>query len=299
MSGLMCGVRFFIVLIFIASTGFGCSKKESGSSTESNSTDGGKASNTPKSMSKSGYATGHLTTEDGKPIAASGAKLSVWIEGISSKSGEKLNYSPKINADGSYEQKLVDGTYHFGGSQIDVPFNGNHFLFKLEAVGDDRSDRESDKPIVQDYLWKLKGLRAGQDADEANFTHWYGCSVTMQFQFYREDIKKSMSAAAKGTKCVFTLTPKGKMVDGSDGKELTFTREYDPLLNGLKNSNLQDIPLGVYNVKGEEVAPDGTKTPLLIKQEFAKFGDSSEITFAPGSSTGAWPTQVGFTRAAN
>src|SRR6185437_15949064 len=112
-----------------------------------------------------------------------------------------------------------------------------------------------------------------------NFTNWYGVSVNMQFQSYRNDIKKPVSKPPAGTKCVFTLTPVGKLIDGTDGKPLTFEREFDPLLSGLKNGNLQDIPLGVYTVKGEEVRADGTKKPLLIQQAYPKFGDSTEVHF--------------------
>jgi hypothetical protein len=71
-----------------------------------------------------------------------------------------------------------------------------------------------------------------------------------------------------------------KLIDGGEAEPLTFTREYDRLLRGLKVPNL----------------PDGTKKPLAIQLEFKKFGPSKEIHFAPGSSAGPWPTQVGFTR---
>jgi hypothetical protein len=251
----------------------------------------------PVNGAKPGYASGHVLGQDGKPISVQGAKVTLAIYVVSSKSGEKISYSPKVNADGSYEQKLVDGAYSFSFAHLEVPFNGKHFMFDLYPVGeDDKSDRDSEKGIVQDYTWKLTGLRPGQDADESNFTRWYGGSVNMQFGSYRNDIKKSVAKPPTGTKCVFTLKPEGKLIDGSEGKTLTFTREFDPLLSGLKNGNLPDIPIGVYTVSGEEVLPDGTKKPLLMQQAYAKFGDSTKVEFAPGSSTGAWPVNVGFTR---
>jgi hypothetical protein len=261
----------------------GCGKSEPASSTSAAPSaapsDAAKpAAAAPANGAKPGYATGHVLGQEGKPITAQGAKISLAIYGISSKSGEKVSYNPKINADGSYEQKLVDGTYSFGGARIDVPFNGKHYVFDLYPVGeDDRSDRESEKGIVQNYTWKLTGLRPGEDADESNFTKWYGGSVRMQFSFYREDTKKSVAKPPDGTKCVFTLKPEGKLIDGSEGKTLTFTRDFDPLLSGLKNGNMPDIPVGVYTVSGEEVLPDATKKPLLIQQAYAKFGDSTRV----------------------
>jgi hypothetical protein len=279
----------------------GCNKSDSGASAASDAPGSSAApaggSAAPASKAKAGYATGRVYGEGGKTITAPGAKIQISLFGVSGKSGEKVYYTPKVNPDGTYQQKLVDGSYRFSPATINVSFDGKHYLIPLEPVGDDaQTDRESDKGIVQDFVWKLHGLRAGQDADEAKFTNWYGASVTAQFQSYREDTKKSVKAGPAGTRCVFTLTPKGKLIDGSEGKPLTFTREYDPLLTGLKNSNLPDIPIGVYEMSGLEIAPDGAKKPLLIQQAFAKFGPSKEVHFEPGASTGAWPCQVGFTR---
>jgi hypothetical protein len=252
------------------------------------------------SKPKPGYAVGHVLKEDGKPITVPGAKITVAFHGISSKSGERVEYAPKVKPDGSYEQKLVDGTYHVFAAQLQVPFQGKTFLLALEPLGDDKSDQDSEKGIAQDYVWKVKGLRPGKEADEGNFTNWYGASVGMKLDTYRNDVKKSVPRPPQGTKYVFTLTPQGKLIDGSDGQVLTFTRGIDRVLGGLeKNGSLNDVPIGVYIVKGEEVAPDGAKKPLLIMQQYPKYGDSAEARFEPGSSTGAWPRNVNFTRPGN
>jgi hypothetical protein len=289
----ICSARIIFAVALLSLLSFiGCGDSESSAPSSGNAPASAGASTGPKA----GYATGKVLHQNGKPIDAKGAKITVDLDGISTKSGEKVNYTPKVNADGSYEQKLVDGTYRFGGAWILVPFDGKQFRFDLEPVGDDKSDRDSDKGIVQDYVWKVSGLKAGQEDDPANFTHWHGSSINMQFNFYREDIKKGVPKPPAGTKCVFTVTPVGKLVDGTDGKPLTFEREFDEHLSGLKNGNLPDIPLGVYTVSGEEVHPDGSKKPLRIQQAYAKFGDSTEVHFAPGTGSGTWPANVGFTR---
>jgi hypothetical protein len=271
----------------------GCGKSESASPGGPAPAGGTSASPT---ASKANLIYGKVSEDAGKPITAPGAKITISIYGISSKSGEKVYYNPVIKPDGSFEQKVVDGSYQISSANIDVPFNGKHFLFALEPVGDDKAMRDSAPGIEQNYVWKLTGLIPGHDADESNFTNWHGASVKMQFQSYRNDIKKSVSNPPAGTKALFTLTPTGKLVDGSEGKPLTFTRDYDPLMGGLKNGNLPNLPLADYTVKGEEVAPDGSTKPLLMQQAFAKFGESAEVHFAPGSSSGAWPANVGFTR---
>lgn len=284
---------FLLLLVLFC----GCDRSDNTVKTESG---GSKAtvpvSDTQGATARPGYAVGRILHQNGKPIDIAGAKLSVVIHGISPKSGEKLQYNPKVAPDGSYSQKLADGAYTFEGAWIELMFDDKKYRLALEPVGDDRSDREAEKGIVQDYIWKLTGLRAGNEADERNFTRWYGASVSMGFAMYREDIKKAVPKPPEGTKCIFTLAPIGKLIDGSEGKSVSFTREFDPLLSGLKNGNLPDIPLGVYKISGEEVLPDGTRRPLLIQQAYAKFGDSTTVKFASGSSTGITPTIVDFTR---
>jgi hypothetical protein len=207
---------------------------------------------------KPGYAVGKLTEESGGPIVAKDAKLTVSLWGISGKGGEKVYYTPQVNADGTYEQKLAEGAYAYDGAKIEVPFEGKHFIFDLEAVkndsldqvGADHLDRDSSKGIEQNYVWKVRGVRPGRDPDERLFTSWYGGSVTMQFTGYREDIRKAVAKGPVGSQCVFTLTPQGPLIDGHEGKELTFKREYDTTLPGLNNPNLPDIPVGSYSIKG-------------------------------------------------
>ncbi len=295
----MCSARilFAVAVVSLLSLA-GCSKSDSNTAASSSggASPSASAGANTSSGPKAGYATGKILQQNGKPIDVPGAKITIDLNGVSSKGGEKVNYTPKVNADGSYEQKLADGAYRFNGAWMYVPFDGKQFRFDFEPVGDDKSDRDSDNGIVQDYVWKLTGVRPGHESDPANFTNWYGVSVNMQFQSYRNDIKKSVSKPPAGTKCVFTLTPVGKLIDGTDGKPLTFEREFDPQLSGLKNGNLENIPLGVYTVKGEEVRADGTKKPLLIQQAFAKFGESTEVHFSPANSSTAWPVNVGFTR---
>jgi hypothetical protein len=243
---------------------------------------------------QTGFAMGKLTEQSGVPITAKDAKLTVSLWGISDKSGGRISYTPQVNADGTYEQKIDDGMYTYDGAKIDVPFNGKHFIFDLEPVGDDHLDRDSRKGIVQNYVWKLHGVRPGRDADEKLFTSWHGASITMQFQGYREDIRKPVAKGPAGSKCVFTLTPQGPLIDGHEGKEMTFSRAYDT--NGLDNPNLPDIPVGTYSIKGVEMEPDGTKKTLLMQEQYGKYAESKTVEFMPQSSTGVWPANVNFTR---
>jgi hypothetical protein len=244
---------------------------------------------------KPGYARGKVLMTNGKPITAPTAKITIAIHGVSSKRGERMEYAPKVQADGTFEQKLVNGTYKFFAAQVSAPFNGKAYLLPLEAIGDDKSDQDSEKGIVQNYVWKITGARPTSDGNESNHTNWYGASVTMKFDGYRNDLRKSAPRPTAGAKCEFTLTPKGKIIDGSDGKELKFTREYD----SFGAISLPDLPIGIYTVKGVETGPNGSKTPLFIRDGSGKYGDSTEVQFEPNAGSSAWPKTVNFTRPAN
>jgi hypothetical protein len=261
------------------------------------STEGdGKGDSPAPVQSRSGVVTGRVLGPDGKPITVPGAKISVFLHGVSVKSGEKVSYMPPVGANGIYTQKVADGSYAFTGARLELSYGGQQFAFPLDPVGDDRANRDSADGIVQDYVWKLRGARPGVTVDENNHTAWYGASIKMLFNTYREDLKKPVEQGPAGTKVIFTLTPTGPLVDGSAGEVLTFTREYDPKGHGIKNGTLPDIPLGPYTLKVEEIAPDGTKVTLPVGLEYAVYGDSREIRFEPGSGHSVSPPIVGFTR---
>ena len=246
--------------------------------------------------SAAGIVSGRVLEEGGNPINVPGAKITLALWGVATKSGEKVSFSPKVNPDGTFSQTVPEGSYHFGFAHLDIAFNGKPFMLDLEPVGDDHSDRDSAPGIVQNYTWKLTGVRPGHEANEANFTNWYGASVNMRFGGYRNDIKKSVPPGPAGAKYVFTLIPTSNLIDGKPGKPLSFTREMDPLLGGLKNGNLADIPIADYTVTGEEIAPDGSHKPLLMETAYAKYENSAPIKFEPGASTGPWPRNQTFTR---
>ena len=132
---------------------------------------------------------------------------------------------------------------------------------------------------MQNYVWKLQGakqLRDGQAKPNADkYTDWYGGTVQMLYVYPGYPPKDFY-------KCTFTLTPKGKRIDGSDGKKTTFTREYNDLLGELKGGgSLTDLALGNYTVKGVEEDKAGNKKPLLFEGADKKFMESVEIGFVP------------------
>jgi len=254
---------------------------------------------------KPGYATGRITSADGKPIAIKDVSFAIFITGRNETNTIQFSYAPEVDEDGNYEQKLKPGFIYRTVSVImDIPFNERKFQLELSPVGNAAKDRSPEKGFVQDYVWKLQGGRpvpsTREKNDEFDYNHWYGATVQMQYKSFRDDTRANIPPAPKGSKCVFTLTPKGKMIDGGAGKEVTFTREYDPLFGVLKNDGIQtDLILGNYTVKGVEVAEDGSKKPLVFWQLSTKtYVESIEIGFVPypRPNIGIDPRMISFTR---
>jgi hypothetical protein len=225
-----------------------------------------------------GYLTGSVLDERGQPIGERG-RVSVWVDGISAQSGETIHLSPPVRPDGTYEARLVDGIYHPVRASVEVTFEGSTYRFDLDPVQDDTSDRESGPGIVQDFVWKLTGPRAGYRAnpDPSNHTHWYGCSARVRLTGWRDDLNRAVERPPEGTRYVFTLAPQGTLIDGSQARALTFERAYTG--GELDNGNLHDIPLGTYSMTGVEVAPDGARRPLVFQVEHARYEPTAKVAF--------------------
>ena len=276
------------------------SKSESASSASSSSAEdstgvsskSSKRDSSSTSGAKSGYASGRVTMPDGKPITLPNAKITVGLFGTDNF----VEYFPKVQADGSFKQKLAEGNYIFKAPAIQVLFEGQNYQLWLDPVGGTPSSFSSEDGIEQDYVWKIQGPRPESTGEEWKPANWYGGIVCITYTSFREDLKKSVPLPTPGTKCRFTLTPKSKLIDGSEGKALTLTREVTAKQELDKRGFFADIPIALYTIKGEEELPGGAKRPLLFAVDQVRFADSIDIQFEPnvGLNT-VWPKAVTIT----
>jgi hypothetical protein len=243
---------------------------------------GDAAANSPGPVrAQGGFAAGRVTMADGSPIIAPGARITVVISGVSN-AGERVHYSPAVKPDGSYRQKLASGSYRFDRSTVEVEFEGKTYRFRLEPVGDQHNkNRDAVDGITQDFVWKVTGERPGSDHDVNNHTNWYGGSIGVRFNGWRNDINKAPVPLPDGTKVTFTLTPTtATRVDGRAAQPIRIERTFNAQWGQC--DALNDIPPAHYQLTGVATLADGTTTkPLLFEVKYAKLDAVQPIRFEP------------------
>jgi hypothetical protein len=214
-------------------------------------------------------AVGRITRPDGKPIGIDGVKYDMIIVG-NSGAGNEISYRPKPNPDGTWSIKLADGIYHEPRGKIQVPFDGDVYKYDLYPTFE-TGDTESAKGVVGDFHWRIRGPLKMYEAkpDPDNHTHWYGASARLVWNntySLPNGTQKSHNVPEKTT-FVFTATPKGKLIDGSESKPLTWKLGWYALVTSFKPGLLNDIPpaVGGWTITGKEVSPDGVERPVAFR----------------------------------
>jgi len=209
---------------------------------------------------------GKVTMEDGGPPRGEIKDIAISVYGVSD-AAEKVSYSPAVKPDGTYQQKVAGGQYGFHPARITVLYNGGEFTFPLEPVGPLwNKNRDAAEGIVQDFVWRVTGptpYGRSEGLDPGNHTHWYGMSINLRADGWRNDINAAPTAIPVGTKLVFTLKPGGKSIDGRDLETMTFERTYSD--QTAFDPDINDIPPAPYELTGKATLPDGTTKPLLLQ----------------------------------
>lgn len=236
-----------------------------GESDAASASGGGEAPAAAKAA-EPGYVTGRVTMADGSPLRGEIKDIAINIYGVS-EAAEKVSYGAAVKPDGTYRQKVAPGQYAFNPARITVLFNGQEFQFPLEPVGNLwNKNRDAEEAIVQDFVWKVTGPTPyGQSSglNPGNATHWYGMSVGLRADGYRNDLGKAPTPIPDTSKLTFQLKPLSKAIDGSDVKPITMERPFS-------NSNyapldLNDLPPAEYELTGVATLPDGSTKPLLLQ----------------------------------
>jgi hypothetical protein len=126
-----------------------------------------------ESRKKPGVVSGKVFGPDGKPWGMPGARVTVYVWGITGKEdiispagspgGERTNYNIGVDERGHYELKIAGGGYRIR-AQAMIPYGNDLVPVDLDALDGeptDDYDLNSFGGIVKDFGLKLTGPRAG------------------------------------------------------------------------------------------------------------------------------------------
>jgi Carboxypeptidase regulatory-like domain len=187
---------------------------------------------------KKGYTTGTVTDTKGNPMAGIEVVVENTLLG-------NHRYGAAVTDDkGQYRIQLSQvGTFH-ASAYVVKTFNGKEYRMALHPDNDDVFSNEG---AVRNFQWKLSGQKPEQ------MQGFYGA---------RADITNDIGLPIDDPENIeFTLTPVGKLIDGSTGAVLKLkcgapmTQYYNALV---------DIPLGRYSVTAIYLH-NGQRVPLKLR----------------------------------
>ncbi len=118
--------------------------------------------------------------------------------------------------------------------------------------------------VMRDFRWKLEGLIADRGAET-----YFGGELRLM-PVYRHDGDFDIHG---NLKIELKLVPTGELVDGSAGKTIVRT------LNWNDTSLATDIPLGSYQVSATQIAQDGTRSQLEVGPNETGLTSQSGLSF--------------------
>lgn len=180
-----------------------------------------------KKNSDSGSSTPQKNVVKGKATNSKGEPL----KGVSILIDNTVFYNTYLSGttgdDGTYKIPLTNGAWQ-AYAKVNVNYNGKTYSLYLNP---DNADGFSQEGAVRNFEWKLTGRKP------APLTGNFGATIIVD--------KAIRSTIYDSENIEFTLTPTGKLIDGSDGAVLK-------LKHGLPTTDnygkLADVPIGRYTV---------------------------------------------------
>lgn len=226
----------------------------------------------PVTPGEANVISGFVSTAMGRPIAEAVLEILGYVGGAGL--GEVFG-TVESGADGVYRTDVPAGYYEVFG-QAGVEFDGQAYLFDLEATNGSCGVVMSEEGIVRDFVLPLtgfKGCRPGLKTDY--YTSYHGAAI---------QLFDGTSGHGADAVIVYTLEPIGSLADGSTGERLDIARTVGALQTsaGPIDSTyiLHDIPLARYRVSAAMWEGDGTEVLLLVSSDTATTPASEvEISF--------------------
>ena len=243
---------------------------------------------------KPNYVIGRCVNMAGKPLAG----VKIFIKGVTMAGGEKTETFTKTKADGTYSIRVPDGSYSVYADYA-VDAYDESYSFRIEALDGESDTQDSKDGVVEDFVWKIQGLRPDKKAkatseDEWNYSYYGGrikpdTERSLGQYANTEDATSLSQTYPQDSQLEITLTPEGPLIDGSTAKTITEQLRLGDM--GLWKFGIRNIPVGLYNASVKVITPDGQKVAVRCKvDEQGKNIDN--VPWAPSARI-VFPTNYG------
>jgi hypothetical protein len=213
-----------------------------------------------------GAIVGKATTQAGRPLESFAVEY-----GPPDAAAAQSANAPAGRAEGRngrYEIRVpADGDYATWATTT-IDWHGRPLTFALEAEGGQRpATVTAARGAVRNYAWKLSGPRPGRDqADDGSGYAAATYGAFLEVNAHEAERRggavtdPGLYKTAREAEVEVTLTPKGKLADGSTGQPIV--RRVPVIKSGTRSGGIRDVPVGDYtataklvDASGKEIAP--------------------------------------------
>ncbi|BCM91504.1 hypothetical protein IAD21_03379 [Abditibacteriota bacterium] len=243
---------------------------------------------------KPNYVIGRCVNMAGKPLAG----IKIFIKGITMAGGQNTETFTKTKANGAFSIRVPDGSYTVYASH-EVDAYDESYRFRLEALDGESDMQDSKDGVVEDFVWKIQGLRPDEKAKATSEREWnysyYGARIYPETrrslgQYTNLEDETSLSKTyPEDSKLEITLKPEGPLIDGSTGKTITGLLRMGDI--GMWTFGVRNIPVGVYNASVKVITPDGQKIAVRCKVD-AEGKNIDDVPWAPSARI-VFPAETG------
>lgn len=208
---------------------------------------------------KPGYVRGFVKNAAGKPLA--GAVIGVRSSAVG---GYYSGGQGKTDARGYYEVKVPWGAASFYCAGYTVDYGDGRAALGLHPADGDSDSFASVKGHVENWVLLNYGIADRDEASEkpAYSGVYYGGSFYLDYNvadsrpIFADDYSLPVNSIVE-----FSLTPHGKLLDGSTGRAFSFRKRVTE--DGFSNIRINNVPVGTYRFSAR-LLEDGKASPLRI-----------------------------------
>jgi len=221
-----------------------------------------------------GMIAGNITDARGQPLQ----NASVYVYGFSD-AGSNMSYKSESDENGRYSLRVAAGRYTITAFTEPI-YQGRRWRLPLHPTDNKENEVAVDAQngVRKNFRWQLSGAFPHYDPDKDY--DYYGGRIHVKTPSGSDQYP----TVPDETTVSFTLRPTGRLIDGSEGRALTFTRTVGDVrgaTRGVLANSLNDIPIGSYTVRATMTLPHGHPLPLFTG--VVALGLVTNIDFVPDS----------------